>query len=302
MEYKDYYKILEVDKSAGKDEIKRSYRKLAKKYHPDVNQGDAESQEKFKDINEAYEVLSDDEKRKKYDMFGSQGDFYGGQNFNPSDFGYYTYAGSGEESSGFSDFFKTIFGDLGGFSGFGKDRAGAGNPFSGIGGNRGKRAPRAEYQTEITISLKEAFQGTEKKLHLNINGENKTVDVKIPQGIVPGKKIKVRGERYGLDGDIFIKITIIDSVNKLDGLDITKKLTLLPWEAYFGVKKTVETLHGRLKVTVPAHTYAGQRIRLPNKGFVDMKKNSGDLFLEIVLDNPKHLSEEQEQLYRQMME
>lgn len=298
MEYKDYYKILEVDKKATKDEIKKSYRKLAKKYHPDMNKGDETSQEKFKDINEAYEVLSDEEKRKQYDMFGSQGGFYGGQNFNPQDFGFGGYQATGD-TGGFSDFFNMIFGDRGGFSGFGKTDAG-GSVFSNFG--RARQKPRQQYTTEITITIKEAFEGTERKLRLGINGTNVEIPVKVPKGIQPGKKIKMRGEPYGLEGDIFVKINLALSDQTLDGLDITQELKLLPWEAWFGTKKTVDTLHGRLKVNVPKGVQSGQKIRLAGKGFRDMKNKTGDLYLRFVLDNPSTLTEKQEQAYRSLME
>lgn len=299
MEYKDYYKILEVDKSATKDEIKRSFRKLAKKYHPDMNRGDAASQDKFKDINEAYEVLGDDEKRKKYDMIGAQG-YRGGQPFDPSDFGYGTYTYTGSDAGGFSDFFNSIFGG-GGFGGFGNAREGgaAGSSvFSGFGRGAKRQPPRQQYTTEISLSLQDAFNGTQKNLLLNINGKNVDVPVKVPKGILPGKKIKMRGEPYGLDGDIYVKINIIDTRNTIDGLNITTKLELTPWEAWFGTKKTVDTLHGKLKVNIPKKAQTGQRVRLPNKGFRDMKENLGDLYLEFVINNPDTLTKEQEEVYR----
>ncbi len=300
MEYKDYYQILEVDKKATKDEIKKSYRKLAKKYHPDLNKGDETSQEKFKDINEAYEVLGDDEKRKQYDMFGSQGGFRGGQNFNPQDFGFGGYQQAGD-AGGFSDFFNMIFGGQGGFSGFGKSDGGS-SVFSNFGRPNRQKA-RQQYSTEITITLKEAFEGTERKLRLGINGQNVDVPVKVPKGIQPGKKIKLRGEPHGFEGaDIFVKINLAMSDQTLDGLDITQELSLYPWEAWFGTKKTVDTLHGRLKVNVPKEVKNGQKIRLAGKGFRDMKGNTGDLYLRFVLDNPTHLTKEQEEAYRSLME
>ncbi len=298
MEYKDYYKILEVEKTATKDEIKRSFRKLAKKYHPDMNQGDAASQEKFKDINEAYEVLGDDEKRKQYDLIGARG-YQGGQPFDPSDFGYGTYTYTGSDAGGFSDFFNSIFGG-GGFGGFGGQEGGAAGSsvFSGFGRGAKRQPPRQQYTTEISLSLQDAFNGAQKTLLLNINGKNVEVPVKVPKGILPGKKIKMRGEPYGLDGDIYIKITIIDTRHTIEGLDITTKLELTPWEAWFGTKKTVDTLHGRLKVNIPQKAQSGQRVRIPNKGFRDMKENIGDLYLEFVINNPKTLTKEQEEVFK----
>lgn len=295
MEYKDYYKILEVDKTATKDEIKRSFRKLAKKYHPDMNQGDAASQEKFKDINEAYEVLGDEEKRKKYDLIGAEG-YRGGQNFDPQDFGFGTYTYTNSDAGGFSDFFNSIFGG-GGFGGQQGGAAGS-SVFSGFGRGGKRQPPRQQYTTEISLSLQDAFSGGQKTLLLNINGQNVEVPVKVPKGILPGKKIKMRGEPYGLDGDIYVKINIIDTRNTIEGLDITTKLELTPWEAWFGTKKTVDTLHGKLKVNIPKKARAGQRVRLPNRGFRDMKENLGDLYLEFVINNPETLTKEQEDVYQ----
>lgn len=305
MEYKDYYKILRVDKSASDSEIKQAYRKLAKKYHPDLNQGDEKASEKLKEINEAYEVLGDKEKRKKYDTFGSGYNFTGGQNFDPSAYGFdfsnfgngsYTYTTGGTE--GFSDFFNMIFGGFGGGSkSSGKSKR---DIFSGFTGR--SRKQRERYDTEISISLKEAYEGVEKTLALNVNGENKSLNVKVPKGILPGKKIRTKGEKIGLDGDIYIKVNVIDSENLIDGLDITKKINVYPWDAYFGHKVVVDTLEKKIKVNVPKGIKSGQRIKLSGKGFRDMKGNKGDLYLEIQIVNPENLNEEQEELYRKLKE
>lgn len=305
MEYKDYYKILGVEKSASDSEIKQAYRKLAKKYHPDLNQGDEKASEKLKEINEAYEVLGDKDKRKKYDTFGSSYNFTGGQNFDPSAYGFdfsnfgngntYTYTSSGGE--GFSDFFNMFFG--GGFGGFGsRAKDSARDIFSGFTGK--SKRQRQKYETEVSIGLKEAYNGAEKVLNLNINGENKTLNVKIPKGILPGKKIRTKGEKIGLDGDIYIKVNVIDSENILDGLDITKKVKVYPWDALLGEKVVVDTLEGRIKVKIPEKIKSGQKIKVSNKGFRDMKGNRGDLYLEIQIVNPDSLNDRQIELYKEL--
>lgn len=303
MEYKDYYKVLGVDKKATNDEIKKAYRKLAKKYHPDLNQGNEAASEKLKEINEAYEVLGDKDKRDKYDNFGSDYDFSGGQNFDPSHYGFsggnggrsYTYTSSGDMGD-FSDFFNMFFG------GRNSEQSGrTRDVFSGFGG-RQKQSDRQKYNTELTISLKEAYEGTTKTLYLNVNGENKKLQVKIPKGILPGKKIKTSGEKIGLDGDIYIKINIIDQENKLDGLDIIKKVEIYPWQAVLGDKIIVETLEGKIKVNIPKGIKSGKRIRLAKKGFRDMKGRTGDLYLEIQIQNPDHLTTEQLELYKKLKE
>lgn len=310
MEYKDYYKILGVDKDADQDEIKKKYRQLAKKYHPDLNKGNDKAQEKFKEINEAYEVLGNEEKRKRYDAFGSGNNFSQGDNFDPSHYGFdfsgfnkrpgggysYTYTTTGDGAgSGFSDFFNMFFG--------GQDRQSARDDsmFTGFGGGGQRRAAKPKYQTDVTISLEEAYNGSKRNLNVTINGQNKQIPLKIPKGIVPGKKIRINGDKFGLDGDVYVKINIIDQNNTLEGLDLIKKMKLYPWDAALGAKKTVQTLDGKtIKVNIPKGIKTGKRIRIPNKGFRDMKNRTGDLYLEIVIDNPSRLTDEQLKLYKKL--
>jgi curved DNA-binding protein len=303
MEYKDYYKILGVDKNATQDEIKKAYRKLAKKYHPDLNKGDESAQEKFKDINEAYEVLGDSEKRKKYDAFGSGYNFTNGQHFDPSQFGFddfgkgftYTYTTDGDFGN-FSDFFKILFGD----GGFGTNEF-----FSRRTGNTDffHDRQRQKFESEIQISLKEAYNGTTKRVSLKIGNELKNVSVKVPKGLLPGKKIKIRGDRMGIPGDLYFKVKILEESNMiLDGLDINTKVEIYPWDAFFGTKVLVETLSGKLKVKIPKGINGGQKIRIPKRGYRDMNGNIGDLYIEVVLVNPPYLSEEQKRLYEKLRE
>ena len=311
MEYKDYYKVLGVDKKASSQEIKKAYRKLAKKYHPDLNKGDEKSQEKFKEINEAYEVLGNEDKRKKYDMFGSNYNFQGGQNFDPNayDFGNfggfggfgknsgsYTYT-TGGSGGGFSDFFNAFFsggqGSGGGFS----------DIFGGFKNDGRKSQPRQRYDTDISVSLSDIYNGVEKRLGLMIGDKSVNLNLKVPKGILPGKKIKVKGEKFGVDVDIYVKINLVDVYNKLEDHNIIKKVELKPWEAYFGKSINVETISGeRIKVKIPKNIKANQRIRIKDKGFVDMKGVKGDLYLEISIVNPTKLNEEQEELYKKLYE
>lgn len=312
MEYKDYYKTLGVDKKATESEIKKAYRKLAKKYHPDMNQGDEAAANKFKEVTEAYEVLSDKDKRQQYDTFGSTGNFSSGQNFDPSQYGYdfgngggsYTY--STGDAGGFSDFFNMFFGGSdpsgGGYSqgGFGEDFGG----FSGFGNQRrAERRPRNKYETEIVLNIDEAYHGMKKPLSLSIDGQTKTVNVNIPKGITSGKKIRIKGEKFGLNGDIYAKIIVNDNSNeKLEGLNIIKKLEVYPWDAVLGGKKVVQTFNGKIKVNIPAGIKSGKQIRIPKKGFKDMKGSTGDLLLKISIINPDVLTDEQKKLYEKLKE
>lgn len=298
MKFKDYYKSLGVDKSSSQDEIKKAYRKLAKKYHPDLNPDDASAQEKFKEINEAYEVLGDPEKKNKYDQFGSGYDFSGGQNFDPSQYGFGGYSSGGSNSGDFSDFFDMFFGGQGssGSSG-GFD---IGNLFGGAGG-RSRRPQRPSYESELNINLEEAFKGITKDISLNIGGENKTLSVKVPKGILPGKRLKVKGEKWGIKGDILFKINFInDGKTTLDGLDVIMKLDLLPWEAALGEKVTVSTLEGKININIPKGISSGKRIRIPKKGYKDMKGNQGNLFIETNIVIPPELTDQEIKLYEKL--
>lgn len=294
MKYRDYYEVLGVSKSATPQEIKKAYRKLAKKYHPDLNGGSEEAAEKLKEVNEAYDVLSDEDKKQKYDQFGSA--YQDGMNFDPSQYGYTYTSGSG----GFSDFFETLFGG-GGFSGAKNFGGGfsASDLFSGFGG-RGKQH-RNRYDLEQYISLEDAYKGGQREVYASLGGENKKIEIKWPAGITNGKKIKVKGDKFGIDGDIYVKINI-DSEDELEGIDIIKNIEIYPWEAYFGTKKTVETLEGKIKVKIPANIQTDKKIKIAKKGFKDMKSNIGDLYLRIKIVNPTNLDKEKEEIYRQLME
>jgi len=299
MEYKDYYKILGVDKGASNAEIKKAYRKLAKKYHPDLNPNDNEAQEKFKDINEAYEVLGDEKKRKKYDTFGSGASFTNGQNFDPSNFGFenfgngysYTYTTGGE---GFSDFFNMFFG--------GED-FGISDLFGGGARTRNtyqKETPK--YDSEVNISIEEGYNGVVKPLSFRIGNENKSLSVNVPKGILPGKKIKIKGEKAGINGDIYLKVNFIPDENlRLEGLDLYKKVDLFPWDAALGTHIVIDTLDGKkIKIKIPANMKTGKKIKIPRKGYRDMKGKRGDLYIETNIVNPLNLTKEQKKLYEQL--
>ena len=292
MEYKDYYKILGVDKSTSQNDIKKAYRKLAKKYHPDLNPDDNKAQEKFKGINEAYEVLGDADKKKKYDQFGSNADYSNGQNFDPSQYGFggsggsYSYNSSGGE--GFSDFFNMFFG-------------GAGSRSSRNSRSSFQQAPRQSYESQLNITLEEAYNGETKDITLNFMGENKNLAIKVPKGILPGKKLKVKGEKWGIDGDILFQINFVtDNENTLDGLDVISKQNVLPWEAALGAKVVVNTLSGKIRVNIPEGIVGGKRIRIPKKGYIDIKGNTGDLYIEINIVNPTEMTPEMLKLYEEL--
>ena len=306
MEYKDYYKVLGIDKDADDKTIKKAYRKLAKQYHPDLHPDDKQAHEKFKEINEAYEVLSDTEKRKTYDTFGSSGNFTGGMNFDPSQYGYsYTAGGGGD----FSDFFDMFFGGASSAGG-GKRRSRSFNVsdifggFSGGGASGGGgRAARTQYNTDLTISLEDAYKGVNRNVSLTVNNQPVDVLVKVPAGITEGKKVKVRGDKFGVDGDILFRIHInLPKGTVMDGLDLTVQKDIYPWAAYFGDRVEVELPAGKLRVKVPEKTKGGSKLRLAKKGFKDLKKREGDAYIQFNIINPTSLSAEEEAQYKAMGE
>lgn len=300
MKYKDYYEILGVSKDADEKEIKSAYRKLAKKYHPDLNKGDEGAADKFKEISEAYEVLSDKDKRKKYDTFGSNYDFSSGYDFDPSQYGYtYQTGGSGAD---FSDFFETIFGSShGGSRGFNIDDILSG--FSGGGASNRARPKKAKFESELSISIKEAYEGCEKNVSLSYGGEVYDIKVKVPKGITRGKKIRVSGKKFGISGDIMFKIKIKDEKHMtLDGLDIELTENIYPWTAALGGTKTVDALDGKLKLKIPKNFIGGNKMRIPSRGFKDLKGKVGDLYVKFNIVNPTNLTEEQLKLYKELNE
>ena len=305
MQFRDYYEVLGVDKKASADEIKKAYRKLAKKYHPDLHPNDESAHKKFTEINEAYEVLSDPEKRKKYDTFGANANFSGGQNFDPRDFGFdfgnfgngsYTYTSS--DGSGFSDFFDTLFG------GFTQGAGGSSRKSSSFGGfsNGFGKKNKSKLNTEVKISIDEAMKGTSRKVSVKSQTGLTDIDVTIPKGLKNNNKIKIDGSKYGLNADIYVKVIIEEEENlRLEGIDFVKKIKISPWDAYFGSKKKVDTIKGNILVSIPEKIATDKKIRLKNLGYTDRKGKTGDLILEIKIENPE-LNEEQEKLYKKLKE
>ena len=154
----------------------------------------------------------------------------------------------------------------------------------------------------MNLSVKEAYLGVERELYVNINNSPKKITVKIPKGITSGKKVKVNGDRYSIDGDILVKINVINDEYRLEDLDLIKTVSLYPWEAYFGTTKVVETLNGNIRVKIPEKIESMKKIRISNKGYTDLKGKTGDLYLEIVINNPKNLSNDKLELYKKLME
>jgi curved DNA-binding protein len=309
MKFRDYYQVLGVDKKASQQEIKKAYRKMAKKYHPDAHPGDKASEDKFKEANEAYEVLGDEEKRKKYDQFGAQGQFHNGADFDPSAYGFgnnvrYEYRQG--SSNDFSDFFNMFFGGDSPFDSFGGgdifgQRRGGGSRF-----NRSSRMKGEDSEAVLTITPNEGFSGGERRISLRTSSSERTISLKIPAGIKPGEKIKLSGQggpgiNGGSNGDLYLKVDFThNNAFELNGLNIEAQIVLYPWEAALGAEKPFQTLDDKISVKVPAGIQSGNKIRVAGKGYRDRKGSRGDLFLRVKIVNPEKLSKAQLDLYEQL--
>ena len=303
MKYKDYYAILGVNKTSTQADIKKAYRALAKKHHPDTNAKNKSSDETFKEINEAYEVLGDVEKRKKYDEIGNQANFQNGDDFDPGQTGFkgYKYQQGSGYSDDFSDFFNAFFGG---------SASNMGDIFSGRTTSRKRyksfAQDGADSEAEITITPEEGFHGHEMRVSLNLGASERKISFKIPAGIKQGEKIKLSGQgapghNGGKSGDLYIKINFSkDGRFKLDGLDIEMALDLLPWDAALGSEATVRIIDDTILLKTPPGIQTGGKIRVAGKGYKDRKGNRGDLYIRVRIMNPKILTEEVKDLYKRM--
>lgn len=303
MQYRDYYSILELDKNASQEDIKKAYRKLAKKYHPDANPGNKKAEEKFKDISEAYEVLSDPEKRKAYDNFGSEYNFQNGYNFDPSQYGFgnkvrYEYRTSGNKD--YSDFFNMFFG-------------GGGFDFDSIFSRTGSAGRGVKYgydgediEAEIEITPEEGFRGIEKRISLRGQSGGKSLVFKIPKGVKDGEKIRLKGQGHpgsggGRNGDLLLTVRIKpDKGFSLEGLDITTTVDLMPWDAALGTEVAVDTIEQKILVKVPAGIQSDSKIRVVGKGYVDKSGNRGDMYIKVRIVNPKVITAEMKDLFEKL--
>ena len=317
MEYRDYYKILGVARTATADEIKKAYRRLARKFHPDVSK-ESKAEEKFKEVQEAYEVLKDPEKRAAYDQLGSE--WKSGQTFRPPpDWGGGfefrggprqgrssarggSHAEEFEEAEGFSDFFSSLFGGRG-FGGAG------GSPFGGAGASRAGR----DHHARVDIDLEEAFHGATRTLELKrpdlkpdgtLDLKTHTVRVTIPAGVTDGQLIRLAGQGEqatggGRAGDLYLEVHIRPHrLFQLDGRDVTLTLPITPWEAALGATVTVPTLGGGVEMRIPPNSQSGQKMRLRGRGLPGQPP--GDQYIQLKVVVPPANSPDARAFYEEM--
>lgn len=292
MIFKDYYKILELNNSkVSSEEIRAAYREQAKKYHPDVNVGSKVAEERFKDINEAYRVLSTPSSRRKYDRMWNSNVGRSKINYEES---------SRQSNSIFSDFFNMFFGNI-------KDD----EPKETNSKNSKKRNKEKgeDIETSIDVSIEDAFYGKSKKISLRtVKGDLKNFDVKIPAGILTGEKIRLIGQgkqgiNGGNNGDLFIKINIKDNKNfKLQGYDIYTNLYVTPWEAALGAKTIIKGIDDETGIYIPEGTQSGQKIKIDGKGYRDSKGGRGSLIAEVKVMVPTNLTENEKIEFEKLKE
>lgn len=293
MIFKDYYNILELDTyKVSIEDIKLAYRKLAKQYHPDVNANDTLAEEKFKDINEAYDVLTDKNKKRKYDRMWVS---YKSKNgvFDATEF----MKKYEVNSEAFSEFFELFFGK--------KENKKPGFSIK----KNDKMMVGEDVETELEITLEDSFFGTTKTLAFRTaKGAMKNITIKIPEGIRNGERIRVAGQgkqglNGGKNGDLFIRVKMLpNSTYKIDGANLIKELKLSPWEAALGTSINVDYLDGNALINIPAGIESGEKLRVPRRGHKNGMGNRGDLLLDIKITVPKQLSSSEKVLFKKLSE
>jgi len=308
VKFQDYYETLGVGRNASENEIKKAYRKLARKYHPDVNQ-DNGAEEKFKQVNEAHEVLKDPEKRQRYDQLGP--DWQAGQDFRPPpgwenvhfEFGSGPQAEAFHFGGGFSDFFEAIFG-------------------GSMGGGGGARATQAswvmrgqDHEARIEISIEDAYSGATRTITLQgheidpqgqVRPTVQNIQVKIPPEVTDGSRIRLAGKGGegmggGTPGDLYLRVNILPHPRyRLDGHDLHVEVPIAPWEAALGGAVQVATMDGSVNLKIPAGSQSGQKLRLRGKGFSKKGGQRGDLFTRLKIAVPKDLSAREKELFTEL--
>jgi curved DNA-binding protein len=309
VQFRDYYETLGVSKTANEDEIRSAFRKLARKYHPDVAKDKKTAEEKFKQINEAYEVLSDPEKRRKYDQLGENwnqpGGFQPPPQWGAGQPGGGFHRGSGENGgvefefggTGFSDFFEAFFGGGRGRSAFG-----------GFGQRETMAERGSDVEADIMVTLEEALHGSTRQVSLRRAGSKKTetYQVRIPRGVREGQRIRLAGqgeasERGGKSGDLFLRVRLARHPDfSVEGSDLVHEVKIAPWQAVLGDQLIVPTLEGNARLKLPSGTQGGQRFRLRERGLPGVSGQRGDLYVVVQIALPKKLTEREQEIWEQL--
>jgi curved DNA-binding protein len=295
-QYKDYYKILGVDRTSSQEEVRKTYRKLARKFHPDINPGNKQAEERFKEINEAYEVISNPEKRKRYDELGTG--WQHGQSFKapPGFERHYSQQGfpNREEfhfgGTGFSEFFESMFGGA-------SFRNHPGTGFE----NKGQ-----DIEGDLTVTIEEAYHGVTRSISVQHNGKDETYHVKIPPGLRSGAKLRLAGRgkeglRGGARGNLYLTIHHVPHpFLHFEENDLVYDLDVSPWEAVLGTTLTFSTLSQKVKLKITPGTQNGTRLKLKGQGYKFSGKEAGDLIVETHVEVPKEISDEERKSWEEL--
>ncbi len=310
--FRNYYEILEVSPNASPDEIKTAFRKLARRYHPDVNPGDLTAEEKFKDINEAYEVLSDEEKRSQYNEFNR---YVQQKSKKKSSFNRNGNSATADYSQ-VKDFNSFVEQMRNGRTNTRSNTATQESPRIRINNTEGYRPgttkttkvvnPRSDtvrprdIEARLNLPLEKAYQGGKERIRLE---DGRSLEVEMPPGMIDGQKIRLKGQGLA-GGDLYLKITVAPHpIFELQGADIYCRIPVTPSEAVLGGAIEVPTIDGLVKMTVPSGLRSGQRLRLANKGYPRMRENNrGDQLVEIIIVTPQEISDEEKELYNKIRE
>lgn len=304
MSKKDYYQLLSVSRSATADEIKKSYRKLAMQYHPDKNPGNKKAEDKFKEITEAYEVLSDDQKRQNYDQFGHAGaqgnPFAGAGGFGGASGGFRQQSGGFSGGADFNDIFGDVFGDI--FNQSARGRAGT--------GRRQHAARGSDLKYTLTVSFEEAAVGCEKVISFvrqsGAKEENARLSVTVPAGVKEGQRLKLSGEgdkpSSGSPGDLYVIVDLQEHLLfRRDENDVILDLPVSYTDAILGKTVEIPTLFGKAEIKIPPGTHSGQNFRLKSKGFPRIgATGSGDMLVRVVVDTPNKTNSRQKELLEEL--
>jgi curved DNA-binding protein len=313
IEYKDYYEVLGVPRSASEAEIRKAFRKLARQYHPDVAKNKATAEEKFKEINEAYEVLSDSDKRKKYDALGAN--WKQGAEFRPPP----GWEGSGGRragrgagpggpeyefhfgGTGFSDFFEQVFGS----AGRGGMRAGGMDPQAGFGEEDFAERGR-DIEGDLMVTLEEAMHGAIRAVSVRRDSRTDTYQVKIPAGVTEGQRLRVAGRGEigmggGHAGDLYLCVRLAKHPDfTVEDHNLIYDAALAPWEAVLGTSISVPTLDGRVNIKIPAGTHSGQKMRVRGRGLPQREGRPGDLIVVTRIEMPSRITDGERKLWEQL--
>lgn len=293
VQFKDYYAILDVPKTASQDDIRKAFRKLARLHHPDVAKDKKAAEAKFKEINEANEVLGDPEKRKRYDELGAD------WNRGPQ-------PGGGASTKGWEE----MFGQGGGYDFGGGGGGGGGDFFEMFFGKRGKKKNRSQrgedHESDVAVTVEEALHGAKKSFTVNRAGRSETVNVSIPKGVREGQQIRLTGQGGagiggGGPGDLYLRIRIVGGADyRIDGADLIRQFSLPVATAVLGGEAEVVTPEGTIKLKVPAGTQPGQKFRLKGRGLATAQGTRGDFLAEAKVTLPTALTPEQREVWERI--